>query len=97
MRRGPGQLFGGRAGGVSASFSRAPPPLHPALPAPGGGPRGTRAGRRPLFPWGVPASRGVSRRSERQVSRAGPRASEEPRTFGRRGKRPESCYLRPLK
>lgn len=46
--------FGGRAGGISASFSKAPPRPRPALPAPGGGARGTRAGGRPLFPGESP-------------------------------------------
>lgn len=54
MRRGRGRLFGGRAGGVSASFLRAPPLLHPALPVRGGGARGTAAGGRPLFSLGSP-------------------------------------------
>lgn len=87
MRRGRGQLFGGRAGGVSASFQRAPSRLHPALPVRGGGARGMPAGRRPLFPWGVPAPCGVSRRSELQVARTGPVTSKEPHTSGRGGKR----------
>lgn len=76
MRRGRGQLFGGRAGGVSASFSRLPP--RPHLPrAKARGQRGL--GGDPFFPWGVPARCGVSRQSERQVARAGLVASGEPR------------------
>lgn len=45
-----------------------------------------QAGRRPSFSLSLPPS-GVSRRSERQVAKAGLMASEEPRVSGRSGKR----------
>lgn len=71
MRRGRGQLFGGRAGGVSASFPRAPPRLRPALPPGAEAPGEGGLGGDPVFLRGVPAPCGVSRPSERQVCRDG--------------------------